>query len=910
MATSLSLFSQYPVLDSNGDPISGAKLYTYEAQTTTPLTTYTDAAGTIAATNPLVADANGRIPTHHLTVGSKIKFVLTDANDVQIWTLDNFDPPAGGSIGNEAASTPEDYGAVGDGVTDDTTAMTNLFAAGGRIRARAGSTYRITSTVEGVANSDVDLTAGEVYCDFTEDVGFEFTGTESAQLNPAAAFEKGAVFIQLTSLTPSGGSQIAVGDWLRIGSNRVFDQGRTLSPRGEAAYVESVDTLTNTIKLGAPLEDSYQSDRIARVSINNGGTGYAATDVITFSGGGASTEAEFTVAAVDDTGAILSGSITNYGAGYTGIPTGFSGGSGSGADITATIEAHFVTVLGLLENISFKARMRGKETGATPRGNNCLGAVFTRCLAPMVSDSRFEKFDNRAVGFVDCVLFRGSDSHVEDTEPTGTGYGIAYADASNGGVISGITGNKVRHLTTGVTSSNASGIPSNIAISNCVSYNSAEAVVASLDVTATSIDTTNDYIVVSGGHDLVGPDRVKIVSTGDLPGGIEADRAYWGRENSTTEWALYPTREDALYLTNKVNITTAGSGTITIRAAPGGDAFDTHAGCRKVVYTDCHSVGASGIGFIAEGPDTRFVNCTATGGETHGFQLANYADEESRQSLIGCEASDNGGDGFRVLFGNTGYNGTAFTMIGCEAYRNAATGAFVTGGATGAKYESVTVSSASLLDNRGTAGAIFIRDSNGVDLNGGHYKTTVASAHPVRLRDCDNFVVQGARMTLPTSATGSGILIEASSAGSSDTGILDANIVKSPSGTGRGVTLDSDARNVRISRGNDFSEPGTDINAGTGTGHIIEYGILEGSGAVSGVSVGAGDTADETVTVTGASLGDFVEASSFSVTLPADLTYSAFVSAANTVTLRYSNPTGGAITGPSGTAYVRVKKRY
>ena len=74
-----------------GVVLTGGKLYTYAAGTTTPQTTYTTSAGNVAWTNPIVLDAAGRVPT-----GGEIwlsyaayKFVLKDANDVLIATYDN-----------------------------------------------------------------------------------------------------------------------------------------------------------------------------------------------------------------------------------------------------------------------------------------------------------------------------------------------------------------------------------------------------------------------------------------------------------------------------------------------------------------------------------------------------------------------------------------------------------------------------------------------------------------------------------------------------------------------------------------------------------------------------------------------------------------------------------------------------
>lgn len=62
-----------------------------------------------------------------------------------------------------------------------------------------------------------------------------------------------------------------------------------------------------------------------------------------------------------------------------------------------------------------------------------------------------------------------------------------------------------------------------------------------------------------------------------------------------------------------------------------------------------------------------------------------------------------------------------------------------------------------------------------------------------------------------------------------------------------------------------------------------------------------------TVTVTGAALGDFVDSVSFSLDLQG-ITLTAYVSAANTVAVRFQNESGGTLDLASGTLRVRVAR--
>ena len=76
---------------NTGAVLTGGKLYTYAAGTTTPLTSYTTSAGNVARTNPVVLDAAGRVPSSgEIWITSvPYKFVLTDSTDVLIATYDN-----------------------------------------------------------------------------------------------------------------------------------------------------------------------------------------------------------------------------------------------------------------------------------------------------------------------------------------------------------------------------------------------------------------------------------------------------------------------------------------------------------------------------------------------------------------------------------------------------------------------------------------------------------------------------------------------------------------------------------------------------------------------------------------------------------------------------------------------------
>ena len=142
--------------DSNGTPLSGGKLYTYEAGTTTPLAAYTSNSGATPHTNPIILDSAGRVSSEiWLNSAYDYKFILATSTDITVWTKDNIpgitnfsalSGPNGASLVgyNEGSAgavnrnvqarlqdfmTVKDFGAVGDGVTNDAAAFTAACAA-------------------------------------------------------------------------------------------------------------------------------------------------------------------------------------------------------------------------------------------------------------------------------------------------------------------------------------------------------------------------------------------------------------------------------------------------------------------------------------------------------------------------------------------------------------------------------------------------------------------------------------------------------------------------------------------------------------------------------------------------------------------------------------------------------------
>lgn len=181
-----------------GVPLVGGKLYTYLAGTTTPVATYQDEDLTAANENPICLDSTGSCVIW-LDPDKSYKFVLKSALGITQpgWPVDNISGAANsvslqptlnlyakltalaaatgssllGFIQDAVGAvkltvqavlrafrvTPQQFGAVGDGATDDTTALAAMFAT--------GRPWYIPYTQGGYLFSDTLTIAADGECD-------------------------------------------------------------------------------------------------------------------------------------------------------------------------------------------------------------------------------------------------------------------------------------------------------------------------------------------------------------------------------------------------------------------------------------------------------------------------------------------------------------------------------------------------------------------------------------------------------------------------------------------------------------------------------------------------------------------------------------------------------------------------
>lgn len=141
-------------VDSSGNPRAGARLFTYEAGSSTKKTTYKNQAGSASHTNPIVVDADGYLPDNLWLIGSqeyKLLLAPPGSDDPPSSTIDQWDDVSGvndvaGAVTDEWVSGPTptfvsttQFTAAGD--------QTETFQVNRRIKCTvgAGTVYGIIS---------------------------------------------------------------------------------------------------------------------------------------------------------------------------------------------------------------------------------------------------------------------------------------------------------------------------------------------------------------------------------------------------------------------------------------------------------------------------------------------------------------------------------------------------------------------------------------------------------------------------------------------------------------------------------------------------------------------------------------------------------------------------------------------
>lgn len=141
--------------------------------------------------------------------------------------------------------------------------------------------------------------------------------------------------------------------------------------------------------------------------------------------------------------------------------------------------------------------------------------------------------------------------------------------------------------------------------------------------TVSAVNASTDRFTATG-HGLRLNTLVSFSSTGALPGGLNANSIYHVNWIDANTFEIYPSAEDLWFGKNKVDITSAGSGTLTVRTAPvvtmckalrtnrhAAVIFANGKGCRAD-NTDVEGLWYQGI-VVEDGDGCHVDGCNSTG---------------------------------------------------------------------------------------------------------------------------------------------------------------------------------------------------------------------------------------------------------------------------------------------------------
>lgn len=284
--------------DDNGDPLSGGKIYSYAAGTSTPLATYTDQGEGTPNANPVILDANGEA---NIWLGSSsYKFIVKTSADVTLRTTDNVAYIANGDITT---------GKIADGAV--TTAK---LAAGAVTQAKLADKTIETQALTGLPSSAISATA--------------LTGT-LAIVCTGRPVQVGLIGVDATGtpalLKVSGPSTAAVNATIEIFRNLSRISSQTFGVEHANSYVLQEYTTPGTYEW----TPSYSGIIYLKGCGGGGGGGRGGADQGggTFAGGGGGGGSGFEYASITVVSGVIYEIIVGA-AGAKGASTGAAGSAG------------------------------------------------------------------------------------------------------------------------------------------------------------------------------------------------------------------------------------------------------------------------------------------------------------------------------------------------------------------------------------------------------------------------------------------------------------------------------------------------------------------------------------------------------------------------------------------------------
>lgn len=246
------LYTQHYVqfFDDNGNPLSGGKLYTYDAGTTTPKTTWTTAAETTPNANPVVLNSAGRATVF---LNGSYRFDLKTSADVLISSTDNVTSFAAltsnipnSQLATMNANTIKANATNGTSVPQDLAINTNSII--GRISAGNLSSVGLPSDLSSFSTSSLTLGGADKKRQIILNAPVDSSGYNSSL--PATSGSLSITTQNITSSAPlwvtSGAGYDATGQVNRRG---VSTANLTFSGNTGSASISSITRVGTTATL-------------------------------------------------------------------------------------------------------------------------------------------------------------------------------------------------------------------------------------------------------------------------------------------------------------------------------------------------------------------------------------------------------------------------------------------------------------------------------------------------------------------------------------------------------------------------------------------------------------------------------------------------------------------------------------
>jgi hypothetical protein len=306
-----------------------------------------------------------------------------------------------------------------------------------------------------------------------------------------------------------------------VSDNHAGDEGGGLVTYGTGADILNAGTVftgnTSAMEGGGVDDDSIAEGPVASVTITDGGSGYTSAPTVTFSGGGATTQAAGT--AVVSGGVVTAVILTNPGAGYIAAPTiTFSGGgattqANAAANLTQQSATLNITGAVFTDNASTNAIGGGVANagnGVVKITNSTLANNFAGTTGGGFSDE-----DNEST-------LQVSGSEIVNNAAAGDGGGIFV-----GSPTTTITGTEIEGNSSGGADGGGGIFDSGttlIITSSTIANNMASASGGGIELETTGSGATGSAITNS----TISGNSALIAAGGNTGGGIDAPATFTG----------------------------------------------------------------------------------------------------------------------------------------------------------------------------------------------------------------------------------------------------------------------------------------------------------------------------------------------------------------------------------------------